>query len=182
MGDAALHPPVLPLLVAFSTDATALDWAREQAVAQWGPVALESPQFDFAETDYYTASMGPELRLVMLAFERLMSPEELATRKLQTNGWEATYAERGNSALSRPVNLDPGYLTPAKLVLASTKDHSHRLYLGQGIFGEVTLYYSKGQWQSRPWTYPNYRRADYHAFLTSCRGWLRQQEVKGTQK
>lgn len=182
MGDAALHPPVLPLLVIFSADSVALAWAREKAIAAWGPVVLASPRFAFAETDYYESSMGAELKLEILAFEWLMAPDELSARKLQTNGWEAAYADKGNSASARPVNLDPGYLTPAKFVLASTKDHSHRLYLGQGIFGEVTLYYSRGSWQARPWTYPNYQRDDYQAFLTACRGWLRQQESKGPSK
>lgn len=182
MGDAALHAPVLPLLVLFSTDAAALVRAREQAESAWGAAALESPLFDFAETDYYAASMGDDLKLRIVAFERLMPPEELPARKRQTNAWEATYADRGNSASARPVNLDPGYLTPAKFVLASTKDHSHRLYLSEGIFAEVTLYYSKGAWQSRPWTYPNYRRADYHEFLSTCRQWLRQHESKGPSK
>jgi Domain of unknown function (DUF4416) len=182
MGDATLHPPVMPLLVAFGTDPAALAWAREEAVAEWGAVALESSLFDFAETDYYATSMGADLKLQIVAFERLMSPDELAARKLQTNAWEQTYAERGESVAARPVNLDPGYLTPAKFVLASTKDHSHRLYLGRGIFGEVTLYYSRGEWTSRPWTYPNYRRADYHQFLTACRQRLRQHESKGPSK
>ncbi|MBX3413665.1 MAG: DUF4416 family protein [Pirellulales bacterium] len=182
MGDAALHPPVLPLLVLFSADPAALAWARDEVVAAWGPVALASPRFEFAETDYYAASMGHQLQLEILAFERLMPPDELPARKRQTNAWEAAYAQKGSSPSARPVNLDPGYLTPAKFVLASTKDHSHRLYLGQGIFGEVTLYYSRGAWQSRPWTYPNYQRADYQEFLTACRSWLRQHESKGPSK
>jgi hypothetical protein len=65
--------------------------------------------------------------------------------------------------------LDPGYLAPGKFVLASTKDHAHRLYLGQGIYGEVTLVFQGGKWLPQEWTYPNYRRGDYHDFLTRCR-------------
>lgn len=176
MGEAVGHRPVLPLLVAFSGDASALDWARQQASAAWGPAALESPTFDFAETDYYDASMGPGLLLRIVAFERGMTPDELVERKLATNAWERAYAQGGACAHARPLNLDPGYLTTAKLVLASTKDHSHRLYLGRGIFGEVTLHFTGGAWQPRPWTYPNYRRADYHQFFVECREWLRRRE------
>ena len=67
------------------------------------------------------------------------------------------------------MNIDPGYLTQAKLVLASTKDHAHRIYLDRGIFAEVTLFYKDRHWQHRDWTFPDYRRADYHAFFDECR-------------
>jgi hypothetical protein len=68
----------------------------------------------------------------------------------------------------------------AKLVLASTKDHGHRVYLGQGIYAEVTLQYRGGRFQPWPWTYPDYAseeycrlfgeiRALYHAQLRALR-------------
>ena len=72
----------------------------------------------------------------------------------------------------RPLNLDPGYITPAKLVLASTKDHAHRIYLRDGIYAEVTLSFRGRKWQPLEWTYPDYRRDDYQRFFTECREWL----------
>ncbi|HEY2148030.1 MAG TPA: DUF4416 family protein, partial [Pirellulales bacterium] len=72
-----------------------------------------------------------------------------------------------------PLNLDPGYLTLAKLVLASTKDHAHLLYLGHGIYAEVTLYFKDGRWQHRDWTFPDYRRPDYQEFFTAARQLIR---------
>ena len=78
----------------------------------------------------------------------------------------------GRHAEPRPLNLDPGYITPAKLVLASTKDHAHRIYLRDGIFAEVTLVYRQRKWQPLEWTYPDYRRDDYQRFFTQCREWL----------
>jgi hypothetical protein len=71
------------------------------------------------------------------------------------------------------LNLDPGYITQAKLVLASTKDHAHRIYLADGIFAEVTLSYKHRRWQPHEWTFPDYRRDDYQAFFTQCRDYLR---------
>ena len=94
-----------------------------------GRLALESPRFDFVETHYYDATMGPGLKKVFLAFQRPFDPAELVEIKLETNRWEQEYAAAAGHAEPRPLNLDPGYLTLAKLVLASTKDFAHRIYL-----------------------------------------------------
>jgi hypothetical protein len=74
------------------------------------------------------------------------------------------------------LNLDPGYITLAKLVLASTKDHSHRIYLGRRIYGEITLGFRAGAWQPGEWTYPDYRRADFQRFFVECRDYLKQRQ------
>jgi hypothetical protein len=152
-----------------SRHAAALAWAIERFETEWGPLAAASDPFEFTETDYYQATMGRDLKKQFLACSRPFDPAELIDRKLQTNDWEAAYASMAKHMESRPLNLDPGYLTKAKLVLASTKDHSHRLYLGRGIYAEVTLYYKSGRWQHREWTYPDYRRADFQAFFTRLR-------------
>jgi len=169
MGEPTPHCPVLLLLAAFSRYDAALRWARRRAVAAWGPVALESPVFPFDQTDYYTATMGRDLVKVFWAFERPFDPAELIDVKLTTNRWEGEYAEQGGHAESRPLNLDPGYLTPAKLVLASTKDFAHRIYLGRGIYAEITLFYRHGRWEGHEWTFPDYRREEYHRFFSRCR-------------
>jgi hypothetical protein len=129
--------------------------------------------------------MGSDLKKVFWAFQRPFDPAELADIKRQTNAWEIEFAAaaRDNRILgedelpiaeSRPLNLDPGYLTAAKLVLASTKDHTHRIYLHDGIFAEVTLFYRHGQWEHHEWTFPDYRRTDYQAFFTLLRNALKE--------
>jgi hypothetical protein len=170
----AIHEPspVLLIVAAISRHAAAIEWGRERSTERFGPIALASDPFDFTETDYYTATMGAGLKKQFWAFERLIDPSALASVKCQTNRWEAEYAALALHEEPRPLNLDPGYVTPAKLVLASTKDHAHRLYLGDGIFAELTLVYRNRRWQALEWTYPDYRRDDYHGFLTQCREWL----------
>ncbi len=113
--------------------------------------------------------MGPALKKCFWALEPPVDPACLPQRKLAANLWESEYAAESEHPDSRPLNIDPGYLTLAKLVLASTKDHAHRLYLGHGIFAEVTLVYRDRRWQPREWTFPDYRRADYQAFFAECR-------------
>jgi hypothetical protein len=174
MGDLRQHPPSLLLTAVITRYDSALAWARERCTAEWGPTALESPTFPFVETNYYEPTMGPNLGTTFLTFERPYDPADTATTKLATNAWEAEYAALGRHPESRPLNLDPGYLTAAKLVLSSTKDHTHRIYLGQGIYGEITLFYRHGAWRDHEFTFPNYRRADYQQFFTACRGRLQK--------
>jgi hypothetical protein len=169
MGHIQPPSPVLLVLAITSRYADAIDWARDCAANLFGPIGLASPPFDFNETEYYAATMGAKLKKQFVTFERLVDPALLADIKRQTNAWEAQYAALARHAEPRPLNLDPGYMTPAKLVLASTKDHAHRLYLRDGIYAEVTLSYRDRHWQPLEWTYPDYRRGDYQEFFTQCR-------------
>jgi hypothetical protein len=172
MGHPTSHCPALLLLAAFSRHDAALSWARARAVDAWGPTALESPAFDFSETAYYEPTMGPGLRKVFWTFSRPWDPAELADVKLLTNRWEEEYAAEAGHSEPRPLNLDPGYLTLGKLVLASTKDFAHRIYLRSGIFAEVTLFYRHHRWQHHEYTFADYRRPDYQQFFSECREWL----------
>ncbi len=169
MGQAVPHSPALLLLAAFSGHDAALGWVRSRAIDTWGPIAGESPVFEFTDTDYYRPTMGDGLRKVFWTFQRPFDPADMAEVKLLTNRWEAEYAATAEHTEPRPLNLDPGYLTLGKLVLASTKDHAHRVYLGRGIYGEVTLFYRHGRWEPREWTFADYRREDYQAFFSRCR-------------
>ncbi|MDZ7619975.1 MAG: DUF4416 family protein [Patescibacteria group bacterium] len=169
MGQPAPHSPALLLLAAFSRYDDALAWARDRAVAAFGPVALESPGFHFDQTDYYQSTMGDGLQKVFFVFERPYLPDQTAETKLLTNRWEEQYAAEHPHAEPRPLNLDPGYLTLGKVVLSSTKDFAHRIYLGHGIYAEVTLFFRHGKWEHHQFTFTDYRRADYQAFFTRCR-------------
>ncbi|MEX2168481.1 MAG: DUF4416 family protein [Pirellulales bacterium] len=172
------HPTPVSLLVAASSRySEALAWGLAQAEQEYGKSQAVSDAFAFTETDYYTATMGGDLLKQFWAFG-MIDPGALAAIKRKTNDWEAECAALALHPEPRPLNLDPGYLTPAKLVLASTKDHAHRLYLGEGIYAEVTLSFRGGSWQSLPWTYPDYQRGDYQQFFTTCRE-LILQRAKG---
>src|SRR3954452_13368168 len=179
MSVASPHRPTLRIVAAFSRYPEAIDWARQTAAAAWGPIALQSDLFDHRETDYYEATMGRDLKKTFLAFETLVDPAGLLEWKEQSNQWESDYQQLGRHPDPRPLNIDPGYLTEAKLILATTKDRDHRIYLDRGIYAENTLYFHHGAWQPRPWTYPDYQRADYHAFFERCRDFLRHRLASG---
>ncbi len=174
MGDIRPARPVLRIVAAFSRYSDALSWGREQVEAAWGDVALVSQPFPLVETNYYDQEMGTGQLKQFWALADLQPPEALADWKQKSNEWEAEYIARGLWPEPRPLNLDPGYLSEAKLVLATTKDRDHRIYLRDGIYAEVTLHYRRKRWTTWPWTYPDYQRAEYHEFFDQCRVYLRQ--------
>ncbi len=176
MGDIRVQRPVLLVIGAFAADEAALEYAHDKVTDQWGEIGLTSKVFDFCQTTYYSETMGSDLKKQFWALKTLIDMGELPKIKHLTNDWEAEVADKSKSGqVARPVNIDPGYLTEAKLVLATTKDRDHRLYLADGIFGEVTLYYQRHQWQSSRWTYPDYQTAEYHQYFSDCRNYLREQ-------
>lgn len=174
MGEINDPKPVLLLIAVSSRYDEALAWAEQRACEEFGPLRLRSEAFAFTETDYYQATMGTDLKKQFLTFETLVDPGTLPKIKRLTNAMEAEYSQSHAHAEPRPLNLDPGYLTLAKLVLASTKDHAHRIYLDQGIYAEVTLNYRKRGWQRSEWTYPDYQRQDFQEFFSLCRQSLRR--------
>lgn len=174
MGRIARLQPVLRFAAIYANRLESLQWARDQMESVWGGIALSSPIWPFTETHYYTASMGSDLKKQLLVFSGLHNPEDMPDWKCQSNEWEDVYQSLGGHSVQRAVNIDPGYVTLAKLVLATTKDRDHRIYLRRGIFAEVTLHFKHGKWQSDRWTYADYQRAEYHDFLNECRDHLKQ--------
>lgn len=161
------HAPdlVKPFVATLSADAAALGRAREAVVALLGPVDLWTDPWPFDATTYYAPEMGSALWREFWAFERLASPEAMADWKVGTNAIERDLA----APTGRVVNLDPGYVHLAHVALASTKPYSHRIYLREGIYGEVTLLARKTAFETLPWTFPEYRTAAVQEFLWSVR-------------
>jgi hypothetical protein len=169
MAEPRTPAPALLVVAAFSRHEQALEWARSRLEGLFGPVALAGEPYAFCQTTYYEPTMGPGLRKQLLAFERPVSPDCLPEVKLRTNALEAELAAAGTFPEPRPLNLDPGLLTLGKFLLATTKDQSHRVYLGRGIFAEVTLRYRDGAFEPWPWTYADYREPHVLAFLAQAR-------------
>jgi hypothetical protein len=124
-----------------------------EADQQYGPVDFLSEPLPFSFTDYYEREMGQGLGRRMASFGPLIPPGQLADIKLWTNALEARFL---NERQGRKVNIDPGYLAASKFILATGKDYSHRIYLGGGIYGDLTLIFQKGAYRPLPWTYPDY--------------------------
>ena len=147
---------------------------EERLAAAYGSIDYRSPVIPFDFTDYYEPEMGDIIDRVFFSFERLIEADRLPEIKRQTNQLEEELAPRLNS-VKRPVNLDPGYIELAKVVLASTKNFYHRIYLGRGIFAETTMHFKNNTYQFFPWTYPDYQSKDYQEFFLKIRQIYRSQ-------
>jgi hypothetical protein len=173
MGQPRVPDPVLLVVAAFSRHSAALDWARQRLEQSFGSIALTSPLFEFNQTRYYERTMGAGLRKCFLAFEQLVEVDTLAATKRFTNCLERELASNGSYPEARPLNLDPGLLSLGKFQLATTKDQSHRVHIGDGMYAESTLRFESGVFQPWPWTYADYRESAVRDFLGRAREWYR---------
>lgn len=148
-----------------SNDTSLFPRVRKALERAFGPVDFESPFLEFSHTDYYEDEMGSCLKRKFLSFAKLADPAKIYKAKIRTNSIEENFARMSR----RRVNIDPGYLNLAKIVLFSTKDYSHRIYLNNGVYAEVTLYYSGKSYGPWPWTYPDYKSKEYLEIFNSIR-------------
>jgi hypothetical protein len=190
MGLIKKSPPSVRFVAVFSAEDRFLRTALERLEAHWGKIAALGQAFDFVESPYYLRTMlvpqpsesqpsGNQhdqppraLRKQMALFADPYDPAELAADKLQSNRWERDWTEElalSQDDSKRLINIDPGYLSMTKLVLASTKNREHRIYLRDGIYAEVTLAFRDQAWTSMPWTYADYQRPDVLEFLKLAR-------------
>jgi len=167
--------PVKLIIGILAADRNCLHAGIEAVIDRFGRTDLASDVWPFEQTDYYRRQSGPAILRQFISFEKLVHPGKLAGIKHRTNKIERRLARSLGVPLPRPVNLDPGIIGPAKLVLATTKDYSHRIYIGKKMFAEATLIFEKGRWRPFDYTYPDYRQDCYHEFFDRVRARLLEQ-------
>lgn len=157
MGRINKHQPVKLVIGFIFNNESILDKAEHILRKRFGKIDYESQILAFTHTDYYEAEFGKDLKRKFISFQNLILPENLPQIKIRTNAIEKKLSRNG----MRSINIDPGYLDMAKLILASTKDYKHRIYLDRGIYAETTLFYQNKSFAPWEWTYPDYKSADY---------------------
>ena len=167
----ACKPPAVKFICGMISGEVALfDRAAAALAAALGPVEAIGEIVDFDFTHYYDQQMGSPLYRRFVSFAGPHRPDFLAEAKVRTNAIEAEFAAgRSGTGPARPVNLDVGYVELPKLVLASMKNFSHRIYLRDGVYGEITLLFHHKRWEPLPWTFPDFRSGRYDAFLSGVR-------------
>jgi hypothetical protein len=159
-------PTPAKLIVGFFVNDTSLAADIAQDLQdRLGPIDMISAWLNFDFTTYYAKEMGAPLSRRLIVFKTLVEQTELAGIKQMTNAVEQTYLRQGQ----RRANIDPGYLLPERFVLATGKNFTHRIYIGKGIYADLTLIYQKGAFRTLPWTYPDYADRCLIDFLTLVR-------------
>ena len=146
--------------------------ALEKCKHKLGPVLDSSQEYNFSKiTSYYNSEMGKNLQKRLLVFQEYQNLEDFHKIKLWSNQVEQELSQKREN---RKINIDPGYLGLSKLVLFSTKNYSHRIYINDGIYAEVTLIYENGGYKAQSWTYPDYNREATLDFLEESRQKIKQ--------
>jgi hypothetical protein len=143
----------------------------------FGNTLLESPPLPWDYTDYYAKELAPPVFRKFLFFERPVDASSVVGAKLNAMSVEARFSRNGK----RQINIDPGYMTLAKVVLVSSKNYSHRIYLGRGVFGEVELFHKDGVFKALPYTYPDYREDMFLAIFVEARSLLKKKTFRDIQ-
>jgi len=148
--------------------------AEDNLIEHFGTIdcRIEPIKFDF--TDYYFPQMGSNLWRYFISFEELIDAGRLADIKILSNEIETNYASQ-ISEVKRPINLDPGYVSAGNMVLASTKNYVHRIYLGKGIYAELEYLFGKNKVHFLKWTYADYQTDEYIKFFIKIRKLYLQQ-------
>ncbi|MCL5036800.1 MAG: DUF4416 family protein [Chloroflexi bacterium] len=157
--------PVKFLAAILYNDEKAADEAVKKLVEIFGPVDFESSSFPFDFTDYYENEMGGPLFRKFVSFKNLRLPDFLLEAKIECARLEAGSAVDGK----RTVNIDPGYIDHFKLVLASFKFGGQKIYMGGGIYADMTLWYSKGSFEPFAWSFPDFKSKRYDWLLMEIR-------------
>ncbi len=143
----------------------AIERVKHRLIGTFGEIDCESKLLKFDFTRYYHAEMGENLWRKWISFRPLRERGYLSLAKFLCVRIEKELSD----GEKRRINIDPGYLDDAQVVLATTKNYSHRLYIGMGYYAEVTLIYRGGSFHVQEWTYPDYRIDEAISFFSSAR-------------
>ncbi len=167
-----IRPPERAILfiAMLLSDEGILEKVRPVLVRDFGEILHETQPQDWNWSDYYSDELGASIKRSFLFFKTPIDSSTISDIKLRTNEIEKGLSINGK----RRVNLDPGYMTLSKVVLASTKNYCHRIYLGKGIYAEITLYYSRGSFKPHLFTYRDYAQPDTIALFNNVRNLIKQ--------
>lgn len=152
MGTVKSPPPVRFFASIILSDSGILSVLEAELSDRIGAIEAKTPFAPFSQSDYYASEMGVDLVRCFVLFGPLFDRERLREIKRATNEIEESHAVDGR----RIANIDPGYMALEHLVLGTTKGFAHRIYIGQGIFADLTLIFGGGTYSGLPWTYPDY--------------------------
>ncbi|NWF98089.1 MAG: DUF4416 family protein [Nitrospirae bacterium] len=166
-----IAPPERVMLFAgfLFNDTSILEKSLELLTKLYGDILFKSQQINWNYSEYYNNELGKNILRQFVFFKNLIDPANIVDIKIQTNKFEEMFLDNNR----RRINIDPGYMSLAKIVLATTKNYSHRIYLGRGIYAEVTLIYKNNTFIPFFYTYKDYRGKEYIDIFLKARNELK---------
>ena len=165
------YPKPVKLVIGFLAESqVAIEQILPSLIKKFGNIDHSMPSIDFKHTNYYKDEIGSSPIKSFISFQNLIPREDIVDIKRFTNELELK-----SFGGQRKVNIDPGYMTQGQFFLATTKDQRHRVYAGNGVFIETTLYFENKTWKHFDWTYYDYRSNEYHTFFYLIRSKLTKQ-------
>lgn len=177
MSDPKAPEPVKLVTSLFSPETDLLNKVIAELSSVFGQTDLVSHELLFDRTRYYEREMGWPLYRRFASFGELIPADRLVEVKLKTNDMERTYLAEGK----RKVNIDPGFLSHERFILATGKNYIHRVYLSKGIYADLTFIYGRGSFRPLEWTYPDYRESDIVLFFNGIRD-IYTEQIKELKK
>lgn len=178
MGKAKKPRPVKLVIGMLAKNKKLFDRIEEFFIKEFGEIDFKSPVVSFEYTDYYKPEMGGPLKKKFISFKRPIAPEDISKIKVITNSLEKKFSKQKKTSLCRQINIDPGYISDSKFILATTKDYFHRIYLARGMYAEVTLAWKNGSFKPFEWTYTDYKTKEYIDILNTIRGAYMEERKK----
>ena len=149
----------------FSPQKQLIDKVVSELEEIFGPTDWISPELLFDRTKYYAREMGWPLHRRFISFKNLIRPEDIAGIKLKTNRVENRYLEDEK----RRINIDPGYISLERMILATGKNYTHRIYLAGGIYADLSLIFHRGSFRPLKWTYMDYAEPEIIGYFNDVR-------------
>lgn len=175
MGDILTPLPVKLFIALTYHDSNVYNTILEGLKEKFGSID-EAYHYDFSQfTDHYEDEIGKPLKKTIVTFDSLIAKDEFPELKIYSNQIEKKNADENEYPIKRNINIDPGYLTEAKVVLMTTKNFSHRIYISKGIFGELALNFRGESFSKNSWTYPDYASTEIIEFFNDVRERYRKQ-------
>jgi hypothetical protein len=134
-------------------------------LGRFGPADFVSTPEPFHHTTYYDREMGSGILRRKVSFLALVPVGSLPEIKLYTNDLETQFSTAGQ----RQVNIDPGLLSEERFILATGKNFTHRIYLREGIYADLTLIYQQEGFKALPWTFPDHQDPKLLHYLNMLR-------------
>ena len=164
----ALKQSKAVLIIAFMYgDFGIYESALKDVIENFNSIKIVSEEYLFSHSIYYKEEMGENLKKRFLVFENMIERDYLVEVKKITDEIEKKYLdEKGN----RKINIDPAILNLENFILATNKNFTHRIYLRDGVFADLTLIYKKKKgYTELDWTYADYSSEETKSFLNNVR-------------